>query len=87
MNLSFPGHAFRRMMEAFPLPWRLAKRAEPALDRATSAGYGCCPACQQFIRFEPRRPGGQAVCPSCGRLIRSVDPLGSARSLGATDEL
>lgn len=51
------------------------------------AGFGCCPACHEFIRIEPAGPRREATCPACGRAIRSLDPLGSERSLGATDEL
>jgi hypothetical protein len=51
------------------------------------AGYGCCPACHEFVCIEPWGPSGNAICPNCGRMIRSLDPLGSDRSLGATDEL
>jgi hypothetical protein len=77
-------YTLRQLLLAVPQPppvRRIATTETPA------AGFGCCPACHEFVRVEPWGPSGTALCPSCGRLIRRLDALGSERSLGASDEL
>jgi hypothetical protein len=39
---------------------------------------GCCPDCHEFVYIELSSRYGDAPCPRCRRLIRSVDPLGPA---------
>jgi hypothetical protein len=80
------GYALRRMIEAFPLPRRTRGAGKSPTGKPV-AGYGCCPACHEFVRSEPWGPSGNAICPSCGRLIRSLDALGSERPSAGTDKL
>ncbi len=54
----------------------------PPVDRC-----GGCPSCRALIRIEPTHPGKETFCPDCGRLIRSLEALGSERSPGGTPEL
>lgn len=78
-----PMYTMRQLLRAVAQPRRFTGTA--STSETPAAGIGCCPVCHEFISVRPT--SGHAVCPSCGRLIRSLDPLGSDRSLGATDEL
>jgi hypothetical protein len=80
----------------YSLMWQLAKLIPRARGRtswthvtkptAPVARFGCCPVCHEFVRIEPSLQAGGDRCPNCGRLIRSLDSLGSETSLGAADE-
>lgn len=80
----------------YSLMWQLAKlipkpkrRAGGSATTASSgavARFGSCPACHEFVQVKPWGPSGSAVCPNCGRLVRSLDALGSERSSTDSDE-
>lgn len=71
----------------YSLMWQLAKLIpeprvrtsgkETARHNGPNEGFGCCPACHDFVRVESWGPSGTAICPSCERLIRSLEPLGA----------
>jgi hypothetical protein len=82
-----PMLTMRRLLEAIPQPRRRVAWTDTTSPGASVAGFGCCPVCHEFVRIETLSSATNVLCPSCGRLIRSLDPLGSDRSLGFTDEL
>ena len=80
-----PMHTMRQLLRAIPQRGRASRSvSRPSAEPIT--GFGCCPVCHDFVRVDSWGPTGGAICPGCGRLIHSLDSLGSTRSLGATDE-
>lgn len=82
-----PMYTLRRLLDAIPQPGRRSVHPARASSETPMAGYGCCPACHEFVCMQSSGPSTKAVCPNCGRLIDSLDALGSDRSNGRTDEL
>ena len=80
-----PMYTMRRLLRAIPEP--RTRSSVAATDSSETPAFGCCPACHDFVRVEPGGPSGTANCPNCGRLIRSLDALGSGGSLGRTPEV
>jgi hypothetical protein len=81
-----PMYTLRQLLRAIPQPGRRSVGPATTPSGTTAVGYGCCPACHEFVSIPTSGPSASAACPSCGRPIRSLDALGSPGSLGATDE-
>ncbi len=75
-----PMGTLRRLLQAIPETGRRFVRPAPALPASAVVTVGCCPVCHEFVRINPVRPPAHSYCPSCGRAIRGLDPLGSERS-------
>ena len=69
------------------LAWQMARLIPDPRERyanhlRVSSGTGkgrcgCCPACGAFVYLGPPNSSGEAPCPSCGQLVRSLDALSS----------
>jgi hypothetical protein len=80
-----PMYTMGQLLRAVAQPRRVTSVARTS--ETPAVGIGCCPVCHEFVRARLPGPSARTFCPSCGRTIRSLDPLGSNGSLGATDEL
>jgi hypothetical protein len=71
-----PNFALRQLMRMVPAP----KQTAPSLRRTSVSTprvrCGCCPVCHEFVRIGPSGQPANAVCPSCGHSIESLDALG-----------
>ncbi len=79
-----PMYTIRQLLRAIPRP--RMRPLEPTTASSVTPAFGCCPACHEFVHVEPWGLSRAAVCPNCGRLIRSLDALGAGRSRGETPE-
>jgi hypothetical protein len=58
-------------------PRRPAPIPSVSIDRC-----GLCPRCQAFVRLGPTAPDASARCPSCGRMVGSLEALWPAGDAG-----
>jgi hypothetical protein len=74
-----PMNTMRQLFRAVAQP---RKPAATGAVSTAAGGIGCCPACHELISVQPLGPSESGVCPRCGRLFRSLDPLGADTSSG-----
>jgi hypothetical protein len=83
---SVAGHLARLAVSINPLKrqrrsrMKRHERANHLAAGASEGRCGCCPACHEFVYIELSSRYGDAPCPRCRQLIRSVEPLGTAES-------
>src|SRR4051812_23174775 len=69
-------YVLRQLLAAMPGPRRTSAHKKTARLGTPVASYGCCPVCHEFVCISPAERAGNTPCPTCGRWISTLDPLG-----------
>jgi hypothetical protein len=65
----------RQLARLVPAPSERIRHRKIVSSRASVGRCGRCPACRAVVSIETTDPDGAAPCPSCCRVIYSLNPL------------